>query len=84
MSSSTSRDFFLDGIAARPRYTTGGPASLSAASVSPATVTGGSPSTGTVTLTGAAPTGGAVMSLLSALDGERVAARLAATVRGYS
>jgi len=45
--------------------TTGPPpaASLSAVSVSPSSVTGGSSSTGTVTLTAAAPSGGAVVSL---------------------
>src|SRR5262249_58398350 len=40
-------------------------ASLSALSVSPASVVGGNSSQGTVTLTGAAPTGGAVVSLSS-------------------
>jgi hypothetical protein len=40
-----------------------GAASLSALSVSPTSVTGGSSSTGTVTLSAAAPTGGAVVTL---------------------
>jgi hypothetical protein len=42
-----------------------GPPSLSAVSVNPASVTGGSGSTGTVTLTAGAPSGGAVVSLSS-------------------
>jgi hypothetical protein len=42
-----------------------GPAALSAVSVSPSSVVGGSSSTGTLTLTSAAPTGGAVVSLSS-------------------
>ena len=42
------------------------PASLSAVSVSPTSVVGGSTSQGTITLTGAAPSGGAVVSLSSA------------------
>ena len=41
------------------------PASLSTLGLSPASVTGGSSSTGTVTLTSAAPTGGAVVALSS-------------------
>lgn len=41
------------------------PASLSAVSVSPASVTGGTSSTGTATLTAAAPSGGAVVLLSS-------------------
>jgi hypothetical protein len=41
------------------------PASLSAVSVNPASVTGGTSSQGTVTLTSAAPTGGLVVSLSS-------------------
>jgi hypothetical protein len=47
-----------------PRASTA-PASLSAVSVNPASVAGGSGSTGTVTLTAAAPTGGAAISLSS-------------------
>jgi hypothetical protein len=39
VSSSTSRDFFLDWIAVRPHYATSAPASLSAVSVGPSTVT---------------------------------------------
>jgi len=65
VSSSTSRDFFLDWVAVRPHFTVPGPASLSGMSVSPSTVVGGNPSTGTVTLTSAAPSGGAVVSLSS-------------------
>jgi len=67
VSSSTSRDFFLDWVGVRPHYTitTSAPASLSAVSVSPSTVTGGSASNGTVTLTATAPAGGAVVSLAS-------------------
>ena len=45
------------------------PASLSAVSVSPASVTGGSSSAGTVTLTSAAPAGGVVATLASSLPG---------------
>ena len=41
------------------------PASLSAVSVNPSSVTGGNGSTGTVTLTSGAPSGGAVVSLSS-------------------
>jgi len=67
VSSSTSRDFFLDWVGVRPHYTitSSAPASLSAVSVSPSTVTGGSASNGTVTLTATAPAGGAVVSLAS-------------------
>lgn len=67
VASSTARDFFLDWIAVRPHVTTttSTPASLSGVSVSPSTVTAGSPSTGTVTLTTAASAGGAVVSLAS-------------------
>ena len=42
------------------------PASLSAVSVSPTSVVGGTTSQGTITLTGAAPSGGAVVTLSSA------------------
>src|SRR6266699_1326745 len=42
-----------------------GSATLSAIALNPASVTGGSPSTGTVTLSGAAPTGGAAVTLTS-------------------
>jgi hypothetical protein len=65
VASSTARDFFLDWIAVRPHYTASGPASLSAVSVSPSTVTGGDSSIGTVTLTATAPSEGAVVSLMS-------------------
>jgi hypothetical protein len=65
VSSSTSRDFFLDWVAVRVNTGAAAPAGLSAVSVSPTSVTGGSPSTGTVTLTAAAPAGGAVVSLSS-------------------
>lgn len=65
VASSTSRDFSLDWIAVRVHAGAPGPASLSAVSVSPSTVTGGSPSTGTVALTAAAPAGGALVSLAS-------------------
>jgi hypothetical protein len=41
------------------------PPALSSLSLSPATVTGGNPSTGTVTLNGPAPSGGSVVSLSS-------------------
>jgi Domain of unknown function (DUF2341) len=41
------------------------PVSLSSLTLNPATVTGGTPSTGTVTLNGPAPSGGAVVSLSS-------------------
>jgi hypothetical protein len=47
-----------------PRAVAAAPA-LSAVAVSPASVTGGNPSTGTVTLTAAAPSGGFVVSLAS-------------------
>ncbi|MGZ5528353.1 MAG: beta strand repeat-containing protein, partial [Limisphaerales bacterium] len=43
--------------------TTAGPAALASATLNPASVTGGSPSTETVTLSGAAPTGGLVVTL---------------------
>lgn len=66
---STSRDFILDWVAVQPHVTTIGPAALSAASVSPTSVTGGDESTGTVTLTSAAPAGGAVVSLSSSDTG---------------
>ena len=41
------------------------PLALSSVSLAPASVTGGSPSTGTVTLSGAAPAGGVTVTLLS-------------------
>jgi hypothetical protein len=69
VSSSTSRDFFLDWVAVRPSLTLAGPPTLSVVSVSPATVVGGNPSTGTATLTAAAPAGGAVVSLSSSNTG---------------
>jgi hypothetical protein len=65
VSSSTSRDFFLDWIGVRVHTVAAVAATLSAVSFSPTAVTGGSPSTGTVTLSGAAPSGGAVVSLAS-------------------
>jgi hypothetical protein len=65
VSSSTSRDFFLDWVAVRPTFTSGGPTAVNAISLSPATVVGGNPSTGTVTLTGGAPSGGAAVTLSS-------------------
>jgi hypothetical protein len=66
---STSRDFFLDWVAVRPHFAASGPAALNAVSMNPASVVGGSGSTGTVTLTSAAPTGGAVVSLSSSNPG---------------
>jgi hypothetical protein len=66
---STARDFFLDWIAVRPHVATTGPATLSALSVSPTSVTGGASAQGTVTLTAAAPSGGAVVSLSSSNPG---------------
>ena len=45
---------------------TAGPASLTAVSANPASVTGGQSATGTATLSGPAPAGGAVVSLASA------------------
>jgi hypothetical protein len=45
---------------------TSSPASLSAVSVSPTSVVGGTAAQGTITLTGAAPSGGAVVTLSSA------------------
>jgi hypothetical protein len=51
---------------AQAASTTPSPASLSAVSVSPTSVVGGSPAQGTVTLTGGAPSGGALVSLSSA------------------
>lgn len=62
---STSRDFFLDWVAVRPHVTTSGPATLSAISLAPTSLTGGASSTGTVTLSSAAPSGGAVVALSS-------------------
>jgi len=58
---STSRRF-----TAQAASTTPSPASLSAVSVSPTSVVGGSTAQGTVTLTGGAPSGGALVSLSSA------------------
>jgi hypothetical protein len=69
VASSTSRDFFLDWVAVRPHVGTSGPAALSAVSVSPTSVTGGTSAQGTVTLTAAAPAGGAVVSLSSSNPG---------------
>jgi len=47
---------------------------LSSVALNPATVNGGSPSTGTVTLSGAAPSGGAVVSLSSSASAAAVPA----------
>jgi hypothetical protein len=49
-------------------------AALSSVTLSPASVSGGSPSTGTVTLTAAAPAGGAVVALSSSKAGDGVGA----------
>jgi hypothetical protein len=65
----TSRDFFLDWVAVRPHVATMGPSALSAVSVSPTNVTGGTSAQGTVTLTAAASSGGAVVSLSSSNTG---------------
>ena len=51
----------------------------SAVALSPASVTGGSASTGTVTLTSAAPTGGAVVSLASSATAATVTASVTAS-----
>ncbi len=56
------------------------PAILLSISVNPATVTGGSPSTGTVTLSGAAPTSGMVVTLSSTSSSALVPAKV--TVSG--
>jgi hypothetical protein len=58
---SSSRRFTAQATAPTPT-----PASLSAVSVSPTSVVGGSNAQGTVTLTGGAPSGGALVSLSSA------------------
>jgi len=58
---SSSRRFTAGSIASTPS-----PASLSAVSVSPSSVVGGSTSTGTITLTSGAPSGGTLVSLSSA------------------
>ncbi len=65
VASSTSRDFFLEWVAVRAHSTASVPAAVSAVSLSPASVTGGTSSMGTVTLAEAAPAGGAVVSLAS-------------------
>jgi hypothetical protein len=65
VSSSTSRDFFLDWVAVRPHFGASVPAALSAVSLNPSSVTGGTASTGTVMLTAAAPAGGFAVSLSS-------------------
>lgn len=65
VASSTARDFFLDWIGVRAHTAASGPAALSAVSVSPPSVTGGTSAQGTVTLTSAAPSGGLVVSLSS-------------------
>jgi hypothetical protein len=65
VSSSTSRDFFLDAVAVRVHTGTPAPASLAGVSVNPTPVVGGNPSAGTVTLTAPAPAGGAAVSLSS-------------------
>ena len=69
VSSSTSRDFFLDWVGVRAHSTVPGPASLTAVTVNPTSVVGGNASTGTVTLSGGAPSGGAVVSLGSSNTG---------------
>ena len=69
VSSSTSRDFFLDWVGVRVHAGVPAPPTLSAVGVSPASVTGGSSSTGTATLTSAAPAGGAVVDTVLQLDG---------------
>jgi len=51
-------------------------AALSSVALNPATVHGGSPSTGTVTLSGAAPSGGAVVSLSSSASAATVPANV--------
>jgi hypothetical protein len=58
VSSSTSRDFFLEWVAVRPHVGASVAAALSAMSLNPSSVSGGTSSTGTVTLTAAAPAGG--------------------------
>jgi hypothetical protein len=58
---SSSRRFTAGAVSTPPS-----PASLSAVSVSPSSVVGGSTSKGTITLTSAAPSGGALVSLSSA------------------
>jgi hypothetical protein len=65
VSSSTSRDFFLDSVGVRVHSGTPAPAALQSVGVNPATVTGGSSSSGSVSLTTAAPSGGATVSLSS-------------------
>src|SRR5207244_771146 len=52
-----------------PDATAPPPATLSAFSVNPTSVTGGNPSTGTVTLSSTAPTGGTAVALTSNLPG---------------
>jgi hypothetical protein len=66
---STSRDFFLDEVAVRPHVSVTGPATLTAMSVNPTSVTGAASATGTVTLSSAAPSGGAVVALSSSDTG---------------
>ncbi len=56
-------------------------ATLSALTVSPASVTGGSPSLGRVTLAGTAPAGGAVVSLVSS-DARAATAPRSVRIRG--
>ena len=57
---------------------------LSSVAVSPATVNGGSPSTGTVTLSGAAPSGGAVVTLSSSASAATVPANVTVTAGATS
>jgi len=45
VSSSTSRDFFLDWDAVRPTFTSGAPTTLNSIKLSPSTVLGGNPLT---------------------------------------
>jgi hypothetical protein len=69
VSSSTSRDFFLDWVGVRAHSTVPAPASLTAVTVNPTAVVGGNASTGTATLSSGAPSGGAVVSLVSSNTG---------------
>jgi hypothetical protein len=69
VSSSTSRDFFLDWVGVRAHSTVSGPASLTAVTVNPTAVVGGNAATGTATLSAGAPSGGAVVSLVSSNTG---------------
>src|SRR2546430_10678794 len=61
-----------------------GSATLSAIALNPASVTGGSPSTGTVTLSGPAPTGGAAVTLSSSTSTATVPASVTGAAGGSS